>query len=68
MTFLQFHAIATSRGDGLRPELKALLDRLAVTPSEPATNDDGIVQSGANGHTEPLRAGTTRPMLAVCIK
>lgn len=30
MTFLQFHAIAAERGDGLRPELKELLDRLAA--------------------------------------
>jgi hypothetical protein len=42
-----FHAIAALRGDGLRPELQALFDRVATDPrSELFTRDDGMVQAG----------------------
>jgi hypothetical protein len=68
MIFLQFHAIAASRGDGLRPELEALFNRLAMRPSEAVTREDGLIQSGSGSHTEPLHADTARPMLAVCAK
>jgi hypothetical protein len=30
--FLQFHALAAMRGDGLRPELRILFERLAEVP------------------------------------
>jgi len=30
--FLQFHALAARRGDGLRPELRTLLEHLAEAP------------------------------------
>jgi hypothetical protein len=30
--FLQFHALAAIRGDGLRPELRILFERLAEVP------------------------------------
>jgi hypothetical protein len=44
-----FHAIAALRGDGLRPELQALFDRMATDPrSELFTRDDGMVQAGPN--------------------
>jgi hypothetical protein len=44
-----FHAIAALRGDGLRPELQALFDRVATDPrSELFTRDDGMVQAGPN--------------------
>ena len=29
LPFLRLHALATTRGDGLRPELRILLERLA---------------------------------------
>jgi hypothetical protein len=32
LPFLQFHALAATRGDGLRPELCVLLERLAEVP------------------------------------
>lgn len=42
-----FDAIAALRGDGLRPELRALLDRAAVEPrSELFVRSDGMLQSG----------------------
>jgi hypothetical protein len=43
----KFHSIAAICGDGVRPELKALFDRLAVDPhSELFVRPDGMIQSG----------------------
>jgi hypothetical protein len=43
----KFHSIAALCGDGLRPELKALFDRLAIDPhSELFVRSDGMTQSG----------------------
>ncbi len=42
----KFHSIAALCGDGLRPELRALFDRLAVDPSELFARHDGMLQSG----------------------
>lgn len=45
----KFHAIAALRGDGLRPELQALFDRIASDPrSELVRTDDGMLQAGPN--------------------
>jgi hypothetical protein len=45
--FRKFHSIAALCGDGLRPELQALFERLAVDPhSELFVRGDGMVQSG----------------------
>jgi hypothetical protein len=46
-SFRKFHSIAAWCGDGLRPELQALFEQLAVDPrSELFVRDDGMVQSG----------------------
>jgi hypothetical protein len=46
-SFRRFHSIAALCGDGLRPELQALFERLAVDPhTELFARDDGMVQSG----------------------
>jgi len=46
-SFRKFHSIAALCGDGLRPELQALFERLAVDPhSELFARNDGMVQSG----------------------
>jgi hypothetical protein len=43
----KFHSIAALCGDGLRPELQALFERLAIDPcSELFVREDGMVQSG----------------------
>ena len=43
----KFHSIAALCGDGLRPELLALFDRLAIDQSsELFVRGDGMVQSG----------------------
>jgi hypothetical protein len=63
----KFHSIAALCGDGLRPELQALFDRLAIDPrSELFVRADGMVQSGPDPVSEtiinvvPAAAGTVR--------
>jgi hypothetical protein len=47
--FLSLDAVAAKRGEGLRPELRALFEHLATAPSYDATvRSDGMVQSGAD--------------------
>jgi hypothetical protein len=49
----KFHSIAALCGDGLRPELQVLFDRLAVDPhSELFVRHDGMVQSGPDPKSE----------------
>jgi hypothetical protein len=51
----KFHSIAALCGDGLRPELQALLDRLAINPrSELFVRDDGMVQAGPDPASETV--------------
>ena len=49
----KFHSIAALCGDGLRPELQALFDRLEVDPcSELFLRPDGMIQSGPDPKSE----------------
>jgi hypothetical protein len=49
----KFHSIAALCGDGLRPELQALFDRLAIDPhSELFVRPDGMLQSGPDHKSE----------------
>lgn len=51
-----FDAIAALRGDGLRPELRALLDRAAIDlRSELSVRSDGMLQSGPDAAPEMMR-------------
>jgi hypothetical protein len=51
-----FHAIAVLHADGLRPELRALLNRFAIDPrSELFTRADGMVQAGPDPASEAMR-------------
>ncbi|UGY19897.1 hypothetical protein [Bradyrhizobium septentrionale] len=51
-----FDAIAALRGDGLRPELRALLDRVAMEPrSELFVRSDGMLQSGPDATPNAAR-------------
>jgi hypothetical protein len=53
----KFHSIAALCGDGLRPELKALFDRLAVDPqTELFVRPDGMIQSGPDPVSEAVKA------------
>ena len=48
----EFCSLAALNGDGLRPELRALFDRLAKTPSELFVRSDGMTQSGSDPVSE----------------
>jgi hypothetical protein len=44
--FHQFGVFAASRGEGLHPKLRALLERAAVSPfSEVSMRHDGLIQA-----------------------
>jgi hypothetical protein len=52
-SFHQFNAFATSRGEGLYPKLRALLERAATSPfSEVSLRHDGLVQAGPDPESE----------------
>ncbi len=54
-TMRKFHSITALCGDGLRPELQALFDRLAIDPrSELFVRDDGMVQAGPDPASETV--------------
>src|SRR6202158_2931897 len=56
-SLLNFHAFAATRGDGLRPELRALFERVAAAPrSELTLRNDGRIQSGP----DPVSAEVAR--------
>jgi hypothetical protein len=58
----KFHSIAALCGDGLRPELQTLFDRLAVDPhSELFVREDGMVQSGPDRVSEVVKIAPTVP-------
>jgi hypothetical protein len=82
MPFLSLDAVAAKRGDGLRPELRALFERLATAPGyDDTVRSDGMVQSGPNpapakatlSQTQPRRkpnadSATALPAPATCGK
>jgi hypothetical protein len=58
----KFHSIAALCGDGLRPELKALFDRLAGDPhSELFVRPDGMTQAGPDPVSETAKAIPSPP-------
>jgi len=61
----KFHSIAALCGDGLRPELQALFDRLAVDPHfELFVRSDGMTQSGPDPVSETDKAAAPTPKKA----
>jgi hypothetical protein len=51
-----FDAIAALRGDGLRPQLRALLERVAIEPAaELFVRSDGMLQSGPDAAPRATR-------------
>jgi hypothetical protein len=61
----KFHSIAALCGDGLRPELRALFDRLAVDPhSELFVRPDGMTQAGPDPVSETAKPIPTTPKRA----
>jgi hypothetical protein len=60
--FLSLDAFAAMRGEGLRPELRALFERLAAAPSHDATvRSDGMVQSGPDPASAKATLSQTPP-------
>jgi hypothetical protein len=52
-SFHRFSAFAASRGEGLHPKLRALLERAAASPfSEVSLRHDGLVQAGPDPESE----------------
>jgi hypothetical protein len=61
----KFHSIAALCGDGLRPELQALFERLAIDQhSELFVRSDGMIQSGPDPASETTRAVPAIPKRA----
>ena len=56
MSLVNFNAIAASRGDGLHPKLRELLERTADSPyPEVAVRHDGMLQAGPNPHSREAK-------------
>lgn len=54
-TFLNFHAFAAARGEGLHPELRLLFERAATSPvSDVVIRHDGLLQSGPDPAAETV--------------
>jgi hypothetical protein len=64
-SFHQFSAFAASRGEGLHPKLRSLLERAAISPfSEFSMRHDGLIQAGPNpnsGIVSPRSKETSFP-------
>ena len=61
-SFHQFSVFAASRGEGLHPKLRALLERAAASPfSEVSMRHDGLIQAGPSPDSEvvPSRVNVT---------
>ena len=55
ITFLNFHAFAAARGEGLRPELRLLFERAATSPvADLVIRHDGLLQSGPDPASETV--------------
>ena len=51
----QFSVFAASRGEGLHPKLRALLERAAASPfSELSIRHDGLIQAGPSPDSEVI--------------
>jgi hypothetical protein len=51
----QFNAFVASRGEGLHPKLRDLLERVAASPfSEVSIRHDGMLQAGPNPASETV--------------
>jgi hypothetical protein len=52
-SFHQFNALAASRGEGLHPKLRGLLEGAVACPlSQVSVRDDGLLQAGPNPGSE----------------
>lgn len=52
-SFHKFNALAASRGEGLRPRLRTLLERTATSPFfDVSIRHDGLIQAGPSPDSE----------------
>jgi hypothetical protein len=59
-SFHQFGIFAISRGEGLHPKLRALLERAAASPfSEVSMRHDGLIQAGPSPDSEVVSSRVT---------
>jgi hypothetical protein len=59
-SFHQFRGFAASRGEGLHPKLRALLDGAASSPfSEVSLRHDGLIQAGPDPESEECGRAST---------
>jgi hypothetical protein len=73
-SFHQFNVFAASRGEGLHPKLRDLLERAAASPfSEVSVRRDGLIQAGPSPASEavssevnvtPFSRSPARPVVA----
>jgi hypothetical protein len=58
----KFHSISVLCGGGLRPELQALFDRLAIDPyTDLFVRHDGMLQSGPDPKSETVPKESAPP-------
>jgi hypothetical protein len=50
--FLNFHAFAAARGEGLHPKLRLLFERAATSPVSEVATRHGLLQSGPDPVSE----------------
>jgi len=56
-SFHQFSIFAASRGEGLHPKLRILLERTAASPFlEVSIRHDGLAQAGPSPNSEVVRS------------
>jgi hypothetical protein len=57
-SFHQFNVFAASRGEGLHPKLRDLLERAAASPfSQVSVRRDGLIQAGPDPASEAASSG-----------
>jgi hypothetical protein len=61
MSLANFNAIAASRGEGLHPKLRELLERSAASPySDVVVRYDGMLQAGPYPQSEQGRVSSSQ--------
>jgi hypothetical protein len=68
-TFLNFHALAAARGEGLHPELRLLFERAATSlVSGVVIGHDGLLQSGPDPASENCTGSRERADLSTNLR
>jgi hypothetical protein len=63
--FYQFSVFAESRGEGLHPKLRSLLEQTAASPfSEVSMRDDGLIQARPSPDSDVVSPRATVPLVS----